>query len=169
MDFNKLLEKARASKFGMWKLNFLLQRFIPFNRPHGFEVLRVEKNKVQVLMPYETSNLNHIKGLHACGLATAAEYSSGLLLLSRLGMKKYRIIMESIEVKYFYQGKTDAIATFEMSDDEYQSTVLDPFIQDGIAYKVCTIHLHDTSENLICTAKTNWQIKSWKDVKTKVN
>jgi hypothetical protein len=151
MNFNKLLEKAKASKFGMWKLNFLLQRFIPFNRPHGLEVLCVEQNMVQVKMPYQSSNLNHIKGLHACGLATAAEYSSGLLLLSRLGMKNYRIIMESIEVKYFYQGKSDAIAI------------------NGIAYKVCTIHLHDSNKNLLCTANTNWQIKSWKDVKTKVS
>jgi acyl-coenzyme A thioesterase PaaI-like protein len=169
MNFNKLLEKAKASKFGMWKLNFLLQRFIPFNRPHGLEVLCVEQNMVQVKMPYQSSNLNHIRGLHACGLATAAEYSSGLLLLSRLGMKKYRIIMESIEVKYFYQGKSDAIATFELSDEEYQNDVLDKIAKEGVAYKVCTIHLHDSNKNLLCTANTNWQIKSWKDVKTKVS
>ena len=168
MDFNKLLLKARSSKFGMWKLNFLLQRFIPFNKPHDLVVLKVEQNIVQVKMPYRKSNLNHIKGLHACGLATAAEYSSGLLLLSRLGMKKYRIIMESIEVKYFYQGKSDAIATFEMSDEDYNTTVMEPIAKEGIAYKVCTIHLHDKENNLLCTAKTNWQIKSWKDVKTKV-
>lgn len=168
MDFNKLLEKARKSKFGMWKLNFLLKRFIPFNKPHDLTVLCVELNKVQVKMPYRKSNLNHIKGLHACGLATAAEYSSGLLLLSRLGMKNYRIIMESIEVRYFYQGKTDAIATYELSDEDYKSTVIDPIEKDGIAYKVCEIHLHDSQQNLLCTAKTNWQIKSWKDVKTKI-
>lgn len=168
MDFNKLLQNARESKFGMWKLNFLLQRFIPFNKPHDLKVICVEPNKVQVKMPYRKSNLNHIKGLHACGLATAAEYSSGLLLLSRLGMKNYRIIMESIDVKYSYQGKTDAIATYELSDDDYQTTVIEPIEKDGIAYKECTIYLHDAKGNLLCTAKTNWQLKSWKDVKTKV-
>ena len=168
MNFNKIIENARTSSFGMWKLNFLLQRFIPFNKPHNLKVICIEPNKVQVKMPYIKSNLNHIKGLHACGLATAAEYSSGLLLLSRLGMKKYRIIMESIEVKYFYQGKSDAIATFELSDEEYQTTVISAIEKDGIAYKVCTIHLHDSQQNLLCTAKTNWQIKSWDQVKTKL-
>src|SRR5690606_9167838 len=116
MDFNKLIKHAQNSKFGLWKLNFLLQRFIPFNRPHGIKIVSLNPNRVEVNIPYKKKNLNHIKGLHACGLATAAEFSSGFLLLSRLGMENYRLIMQSLEVEYFYQGKKNATAVYEISE-----------------------------------------------------
>ncbi|MFT5668747.1 MAG: hypothetical protein ACI9DK_002952, partial [Vicingaceae bacterium] len=34
MNIDKLIESAKRSSWGRAKLNFLLQRFIPFNRPH---------------------------------------------------------------------------------------------------------------------------------------
>ena len=169
MDFKRLIESAQQSKWGKWKLNFLLKRFIPFNKPHDLTIVELSPHKVQVKLPYRKSNLNHIKGLHACGLATAAEYASGFLLLNKLGMQGYRLIMESLEVSYKYQGKSDGIATFELSDEEFQETVLTPIQQEGVVYKSCTIHVHDKEGNLLCEAKTNWQIKSWDKVKTKMN
>ncbi len=167
MDFNKWLDLARQSKFGLWKLNFALLRFVPFNKPHGFKVIQLDEYLVKVKMPYKRSNLNHIKGLHACGLATAAEYSSGLLLLSHLGMKKYRIIMESLEAKYHYQGKMPAIATFKMDEEELRKSILEPLKTQESVIKQCQVEVHDTDGNHLCTVKTNWQIKSWQKVKTK--
>ena len=120
MDFNKLIRSAQTSRFGLWKLNFLLKRLIPFNRPHGIKIIDLTANRVEVLLPMKNANLNHLKGLHACGLATAAEFSSGFLLLSRLGIENYRLIMQSLEVEYFYQGKTDARAIYELSDEELE-------------------------------------------------
>ncbi len=169
MNFIALLEKAQTSKWGMWKLNFLLQRFIPFNKPHGLKIISIDLNEVKVMLPYKKNNLNHLKGLHACSLATAAEYASGLLLLYRLDVKNYRIIMESIKVEYKYQGKSDAIATFSISDEEFKSTVLEPVEKEGAIYKKCNIKVRDQEENLLCEVTTNWQIKSWKKVKTKLN
>ena len=167
MDFNRLINQAQHSKFALWKLNFLLKRFIPFNKPHGLTVVTLLPNKVQVKMPYKKNNLNHIRGLHACGLATAAEYASGLLLLYKLGIKEYRIIMESIQVSYTYQGKSDAIATFELSDEAFKQSVVSTLEKEGKVFKSCTILVHDKEGNLLCEATTNWQIKSWKHVKTK--
>jgi len=167
MDFNKLIEKASQSKWGMWKLNFLLQRFIPFNKPHGLKVILLSKNEVKVLLPYKKNNLNHIKGLHACGLATAAEYASGLLLLYKLGSKEYRIIMESINVEYKYQGKMNGIASFDISDEDFQNEVYKPIEKEELVYKKCLIKVHDEKGNLLCNATTNWQIKKWDKVKTK--
>ena len=85
MDLNKIIKSAQSSNFGLWKFNFILHRVIPFNKPHNLKVVHIDSNKVVVNIPYKKSNLNHIKGLHACVQATAAEYASGLLLLSRLG------------------------------------------------------------------------------------
>lgn len=169
MDFNKLIEKAQKSSINLWLLNFILHRFIPFNKPHGLKILKISLDEVQVKVPYKRANLNHIKGLHACVLATAAEYSSGLLLLYKIGSKDYRIIMESMQVDYHYQAKMEAIASFSINEEDFQSTVLAPLKKDKKVQKQCIIKLHDIKGNLLCTASTNWHIKAWDAVKTKLN
>jgi len=169
MNIDKLIQSAKKSKLGRFKLNFLLHRFIPFNRPHGLKVSLIEDNKVQVKIPYWRVNQNHLKGIHACCLATAAEYCSGFLLLHKLGMKNYRLIMESMEVSYKYQGKTKATATFTIDEEDFHVNVLKPLEADGLVYKKCIIEVHDVNDNLLCAATTNWQIKTWNTVKTKVD
>tara|TARA_B100001109_G_C18864141_1_gene475876 strand:- start:5244 stop:5747 length:504 start_codon:yes stop_codon:yes gene_type:complete len=167
MNFEGILKQAETSKFGLWKLNFLLHRFIPFNKPHNLKIRAISKQQVKVEIPYQTSNLNHIKGLHACGLATVAEYASGLLLLYKLGMKKYRLIMEKIEVEYHYQGKMNAFAQFELNEEAFQKTILE-LESKGQFSQVCEIPVIDLAGNQLCTVRTHWQIKSWEKVKTKL-
>lgn len=169
MNVDKLIESAKTSRWGLFKLNFLLQRFIPFNRPHGLKVVHIADDEVKVKIPYWRINQNHLKGIHACCSATAAEYSSGFLLLHKLGMKNYRIIMESMEVSYKYQGKSESYATFTLDETDFKTSVLAPLEKDGVVYKKCTIEVHDKDQNLLCVATTNWQIKTWKKVKTKVD
>ena len=168
MNIEKFIQSAKKSSWGRMKLNFILQRFIPFNRPHGLKVIHIADNEVKVKIPYWRINQNHLKGIHACCLATAAEYSSGFLLLYKLGMKNYRIIMESMEVSYKYQGKTNAFATFTIDDEDFNTNVLQPLKSEGVVYKKCTIEVRDTNNNLLCIATTNWQIKTWDQVKTNV-
>lgn len=167
MNLDSIINSAKTSSFGLWRMNFLLKRFIPFNRPHGFKVTTFTDHKVEVKIPYKKSNLNHIKGLHACGLATAAEYSSGLLLLSRIGIKDYRIIMDSLHAKYHYQGKMAARATYELNDEELNQEIMEPLKSKGEVYKKCIVKVKDDANNLLCTIETNWQIKSWSKVRTK--
>lgn len=167
MDFHKLVDHAQSSSFGRWKLNFLLQRFIPFNKPHNLKVISISNKEVEVKVPYKRNNFNHIKGLHACVLATASEFSSGLLLLYKLDFKKYRIIMKSLQVEYHYQGKGDAIATFSINDEDFIEKVKTPLQENGEVYIDCEIKCRDEKGNHLCTAITNWQIKSWEKVKTK--
>ncbi|MBI49167.1 MAG: hypothetical protein CL850_02635 [Crocinitomicaceae bacterium] len=38
--------------------------------------------------------------MHACAIATAAEYVSGINVVQAIDMKKYRLIMSRIEVDY---------------------------------------------------------------------
>ncbi|MEX2379192.1 MAG: DUF4442 domain-containing protein [Vicingaceae bacterium] len=168
MQVEKIIQRAEKSSWGLWWLNFLLGRMIPFNRPHGIKVIKISKTEIQTKIPYKKKNLNHIKGIHACGLATAAEFASGLLLLYNLGFKKYRLIMKSIHVDYHYQAKKEAIATFKLSADELQSKMLQALQSDGVVEKLCRIEVKDSEGNLLCKAQTNWQIKSWEKVKTKV-
>lgn len=168
MQVEKIIQRAEKSSWGLWWLNFLLGRLIPFNRPHGIKVIKISKTEIQTKIPYKKKNLNHIKGIHACGLATAAEFASGLLLLYNLGFKEYRLIMKSIHVDYNYQAKKEAIATFTLPSDQLQSEMLSPLKEEGVIEKQCRIAVKDIEGNLLCEAQTNWQIKSWEKVRTKV-
>ena len=168
MNHEKFINDAKTSKFGLWKLNFFLSRLIPFNKPHRIVIRKIEDYFLETIIPYRRKNLNHIKGVHACGMATCAEFASGFLLISKLGFENYRLIMESIEVKYHYQAKTDIYARFKISEDWLNEQIINPIKTDGVVFIKCEINLYDTAENHVATTYTNWQIKDWKKVKTKI-
>lgn len=168
MNFEKYIQAAKTSRFGLWKLNFGLFRIIPFNKPHGIKVTLLTDTHIETSIKHKRSNLNHIKGIHACGLATTAEFASGFLLLTKLNPKKYRLIMESISMTYHYQAKSDVVAKFNLTEDWLNDTILTPLKSSNKVFIKCQIDLYDTENNHISTGYTNWQIKEWSAVKTTV-
>ncbi len=166
---NEVLQKAKTSAFYLKILNWSLNRMIPFNKPHGFRVLEIEDYRLKTLMPYKRSNFNHIRGLHACGLATISEFTTGFLLISNLDVKKYRIIMQRMEMDYHYQGKMDATAEFGISKDWLHEQVIHPLQTQEAVVIPCEVKIHDTKGNHLTSGKVFWQIKDWTKVKTKVN
>ena len=167
LDPAKIIEKAKHSAFWRWVLNQSLYRMVPFNRPHKFQVVEIGDNVLKALIPYRKCNFNHIRGLHACALATISEFTTGFLLLSRLDIKKYRLIMKRIEMDYHYQGKMDALAEFTTSDEWFQQQIILPLKTQDAVIVPCEIKIHDVKGNHITTGKVFWQIKAWTKVKTK--
>lgn len=160
LDLVQLINQAEKSSFYLWKLNFLLGFMVPFNKQHKIKVEKIKQGEFTTVIPYKKRNLNHIKGIHACGLATVAEYASGLSILYRLDVKKYRLIMKSINVEYFYQAKMDAVANVNKPAD---------FLSEGVSDVIDIkdeIKINDKSGNHLATAIIIWQIKSWEKVKT---
>ncbi len=164
---NSLLEKARHSKFYLWVLNTGLSRMIPFNKPHGFKVLELGDYHLKTRLPYRKKNLNHIRGMHACALATLSEYTSGLLLISKLGFSQYRIILQRLEMDYHYQGKMDAEAVYSINQQWLDEKIFQPLKQSESVIITCEVKIHDVAGNHLTTGKVHWQIKEWKRVKTK--
>jgi acyl-coenzyme A thioesterase PaaI-like protein len=162
-----IIKKAQHSGFYLWLLNFLLLRGIPFNKPHGIKILKITDNSISIKLPYKRKNYNHLKGLHACALATLSEYTSGLLLMSRLDPAKYRLIMQSLEMNYFRQGKKDAVVSLSMEKEEFQNKILSPLEGNESINFQQEIKVHDTDDTHLCTANVNWQIKDWSKVKMK--
>lgn len=161
------IERAKHSKFYLALLNMGLARMIPFNKPHGFRVLELGDYHIKLRLPYKRRNFNHIRGLHACALATISEYGTGLLLISKLGFDVYRIIMQRLEMDYHYQGKMDAIAHFELPQDWIQQQIVGPLQSQEAVVVICEIKIFDTQGKHLTTGKVHWQIKEWKRVKTK--
>ncbi|MFD1552640.1 DUF4442 domain-containing protein [Putridiphycobacter roseus] len=168
MNVSKYVNDAKKSDFGLRKLNFILGFTIPFNKPHGIKISELEDYAIKASIPYKRKNLNHIKGIHACALATTSEFASGFLLMTQLDFSKYRLIMEEIIMTYHYQAKKACIAKSELSADWFQNNILNPLENQNKISIINLVETYDTAGNHICTAKVKWQIKSWTKVKTKV-
>lgn len=168
MNTAKIVEKAKTSKLYMRLLNLGLNKMIPFNKPHGFKVLEISDTSIKSMLPYKKGNFNHLKGLHACALATLSEFTSGFLMISRLDPAKYRIILKTLEMEYHYQGKMDGIGTFELNDEWLETNVYKPLESADSTVVICEIKIHDTQGNHLTTGKVHWQVKSWDKVRTKV-
>ena len=164
----KLIVRSRRSKGWLKVLNFMMGRIIPFNRPHGFHIVELAEDRVRTCASYRRSNHNHIRGIHACAIATVAEFSAGLLLLSRLDPARYRLIMSNLEVEYVYQAKQDITAETTLSQSALQEKVLGPLATQEACTIVMETHIADTAGNTVASAHTTWQIKRWDKVKTKV-
>ena len=166
---SSFIERAKHSRFYLWLLNVGLLRMIPFNKPHGFRIIEIGDYDIKLLLPYKRKNLNHIRGLHACALATISEYATGLLLISKLGFDTYRIIMQRLEMDYHYQGKTNAFAEFTLTDDWIEQTIIQPLkLQESVVIK-CEVKIHDAEGKHLTTGNVHWQVKKWTSVKTKLS
>lgn len=168
IDLNRAVEKAKTSSFYRRLLNLSLDRIIPFNKPHGFRIVGIGDDHVTTVIPYRKRNLNHIRGLHACALATLSEFTTGFLLLSKLDSKKYRIIMQRLEMEYHYQGKSDGQATFTLEENWIQNEITEPLKTRDAVVVICEVKIHDEAGNHLTTGKVHWQIKDWQKVKTKL-
>ncbi len=168
MNVSKHINNAKKSSFGLKKLNFILAYAIPFNKPHGIKISELKDYSIQASIPYKRKNLNHIKGIHACALATTSEFASGFLLMTQLDFSKYRLIMEEINMVYHYQAKKACVAKSDLSAEWFQDNIINPLQSQNKISIINEVNTFDSEGNHICTAKVKWQIKSWQKVKTKV-
>jgi acyl-coenzyme A thioesterase PaaI-like protein len=164
----EVLAKAKSSSFYRTLLNWSLDRMIPFNKPHRFRIVEIDTYHIKTMIPYRRSNFNHIRGLHACALATISEFTTGFLLVSRLDSRQYRLIMRRLEMDYHYQGKMDATASFTISQEWLQEKILTPLQSQDAVEVICEVKIHDTQGNHLTTGHVYWHIKDWSRVKTKV-
>jgi acyl-coenzyme A thioesterase PaaI-like protein len=168
MNITKIIARAEYSPFYRWLLNVGLNRMIPFNKPHGFQVISISRYSLLTKIPYKRRNFNHIRGLHACALATLSEFTTGFLLVSILDPSKYRLIMKTLEMEYHYQGKMDAMAEFTISEEWLEEKIYTPLKNEEAIMVVCKVKIHDIQDNLLSTGLVHWQVKSWEKVRTKV-
>ena len=167
IDPAKIIEKAKRSSFYLKLLNWSLDRMVPFNKPHGFRIIHISDYSLKTAIPFKKKNFNHIRGLHACPLATLSEFTTGFLLVSKLEGKKYRLIMQRLEMEYHYQGKMDATTHFSISEAWLHQHIFEPLKTKDAAMVICEIKIFDTQNNHLTTGNVHWQIKEWKRVKTK--
>lgn len=169
-SLNPYLDKAQNSKnpWALWQLNLILWKLVPFNLPHQIKVTEVGQESLTMNLPFIRKNMNHIRGIHACALATLCEYVCGLHLLRLLGTDQYRIILKSLKMDYYLQGKTKVHARFELGKEFLKAQLDISLKSEESLIQVFKIDVFDEENRLICTGIPEWQIKSWSKVKTKL-
>jgi acyl-coenzyme A thioesterase PaaI-like protein len=167
MHLPSLIARSRRSAIARWWMNTLLNIMIPFNAPHGFTVVPQAEGGIRVNIPYRRINRNHIRGIHACAMATGAEMCSGLSLLEQLDPRKYRLIMRSIHMEYHFQARRNAHAICTPSHAEIAGAVIEPLrVNEKVDYTSSVRVMDDRGEHL-ATGTITWQVKEWSKVRTK--
>ncbi len=162
-----LIRKSEHSSFYRHLLNLAAAFAIPFNRPHNFNIVEIRPGFAKIKLPYYRINLNHVKGIHACGLATLSEFTAGLAMLGRISEKDYRIILKKLTIEYHYQAKCHVYASQEISESFVREKILQPLRDsDSVLVEIST-KITDVEGNHISTAVTEWQLKKWDKVRTK--
>lgn len=162
-----LITKAEHSKKHLWLLNKIMSYAVPFNKPHGFQVSTINSNYIKTFAPYHKKNFNHVKGIHACAIATVGELAAGIMLMYHFSPAEYRFIMSNMEIEYHYQAKKNITATATLTN-EAKAAVLNTLKGTEKTSQLIVSEIKDDDQNLIATVKTTWQIKSWENVKTKL-
>lgn len=168
MNLQAMVAKAEKSAFYRWLLSYQLNHMVPFNAPHGFKITSVSKRQLRVMLPFKKRNLNHLRGIHACALATLAEVTSGFLMVINLNPKKYRIILHRLEMEYHFQAKSAVHAQFEIDKSWFEQAVIHPLKSAEKIMMPLEVKIYDASENHVATGTALWQIKDWQKVKTKL-
>ena len=158
------LARGRAGKTGFFSR--LMQEVIPFNRPHRIKVEEISSKGCKVLLPYRRRNLNHLGTLHACAMATAGEYVSGLNVIESFDISKYRLIMSRLEVDYIRRSIGGCEATSSWPDGMLDS-LKKSLHSEGVATFILTAKLIDSTSEHVATTTTHWHVKAWEKVRAK--
>jgi acyl-coenzyme A thioesterase PaaI-like protein len=160
----KALKRAKTGRPG--RFSRIMQEVIPFNRPHRISISEITSEGCVVHLPYRRRNLNHLGTMHACAMATAGEYVSGLNVIEAFDISKYRLIMSRLEVDYLRRPVGECNARSSGGDGVLQSLTSD-ISEKGVAVFTLTSELRDSKSVHVATTTTHWQVKSWDKVRVR--
>ncbi|PCJ81321.1 MAG: hypothetical protein COA49_06305 [Bacteroidetes bacterium] len=164
----KFLENSlNLAKVGRPKrFSRIMQEVIPFNRPHRISIKEITSRGCVVNLPDRRRNRNHLGTMHACAMATAGEYVSGLNVIEAFDISKYRLIMSRLEVDYIRRPVGDCDASSKWPVGVLKS-IQSTLSSDGVATFTMTSELTDTKFEHVATTTTHWQVKSWDKVRVR--
>ena len=153
--------KRLPTPLGYRVLDQAMARVIPFNRGMGLRIEALDELGAVVSLPWRRRNANHLRGQHACAIATLGEYCSGIWVAWNFGPDRFRLVMRQLVVDYHSQGKTRLVGTMR-ADDVAQRLLAHP--PDEKCDIALVTHIVDDAAKHVATVSTQWQIKPWDQV-----
>jgi len=139
----------------------------PFNAPLRARVLLWEPTICRVRVPDRRALHNHLRGTHACALATAGETAAGLLLLRTFPFSRYRLILKDLSITFERQARsTDLLAEADLPREAAESVRAG--LEAGEAQLVpMETRLSEPGGARLAVVRTTWQVKAWSQVRTR--
>jgi acyl-coenzyme A thioesterase PaaI-like protein len=159
------ITRAETSSLHLWILNRLLLYVIPFNRPHGLKVLHISRTDVDISLPYRIRNQNHVGGLHACALATCAEYAAGLILLYNFLPDKNRLLLKRLEITFEKQARAGVTARCTI-EPAYLRLLNESLLENGSFFVSLPVEVRSDKNDVVCRLQVDWQVKRWELVRS---
>ena len=160
--FARVIQRAKKGKPNLFSQ--MMQEIVPFNRPHRISVIKISAQGCTVAIPERRRNLNHLGTMHACAIAAAGEYVSGLNVIEAFDISKYRLIMSRLEVDYLKRPSGSCTANSSWPK-EMLVALKTSLKSDGVATFAMTSKLTDSKSKHVATTTTHWQVKSWEKVR----
>lgn len=135
-----------------------MQEVIPFNRPHRIQMVSVAPEEVVVLLPLRRRNTNHLGTMHACALATAAEYASGLCVLATLDMSSHRLIMSDLQVNYPRRAESDCRVKAGWSTESREKALQELTHSGRHQFEMKSVVVDEQGE-VVAEALVTWHVK----------
>ena len=136
----------------------MLQEVIPFNRPHRLTIHSLGAFEAEVRLPFLRRNKNHLGTMHACAMATAAEYASGLCVLRVVGMEGHRLVMAEMNVQYTRRAEGTCIAKAGIGPGEREALMRELDANGKHSFALVS-RVTDPSGATVAEATVHWHVK----------
>jgi acyl-coenzyme A thioesterase PaaI-like protein len=111
-----------------------------------------------VLLPWRRRNLNHVGTMHACALATAAEYASGLCLLNAMEHQQVRLVMANLNITYPRRAQSACTAVAKL-DSRHLEDILAQLDKEGRGAFVLKAQVKNADNEVVASAEITWHLK----------
>ncbi len=120
---------------------------IPFLRKVCVEIEEVRPDRVQLRLPYDSSNDNYIGTTHAGALFTFGETCAGVAAGAALDLSRFRMVARCARIEYFRPVRHDLRATAEL-DPACVTQVVGAVEREGRARLPVTVRILDADGRL---------------------
>lgn len=138
----------------------------PFNSHLHCTLEQWSKNKSRIRVKLHRSVKNHLGGVHAGALFTLGETCAGLLILKNFNPQKFRLILKDASIVYLKQAREHVYGMCEFTNDKIEQARSDHASGQPALIEAVTL-IKNINDEVLCEVKTNWQVKTWDQVKTK--
>jgi uncharacterized protein (TIGR00369 family) len=133
-------------------LSIFFGKVIPFSGTAGVQVLELTKERSELKIQNKKKVQNHIKGVHAVGMALLAESATGFLCAMNCPDDKL-LLIKTMKLDYVRRAKGDLTAVAELTEE--QRAQIQNQDKGDLSVKI-TITDEDNKEPVVCEMIWAW-------------
>ncbi|MFI5273844.1 MAG: YiiD C-terminal domain-containing protein [Ktedonobacterales bacterium] len=141
-------------------INRLLDAAVPFSRAVGAQVVTLEPEFAEAVLPELPERLNHVGTVHAVAQFGVGEVASGALIsgvFADMQAQGYAPIVAEATIRYLRPARGELRASARFAAAE-QARVRDELRANGKARFTIAVRIVDASETVTTELEVNWAL-----------